>query len=120
MIEILEGFPDNVIAARAVGRVAQEDYDAVLIPRVQATAKRHARIRFYYEITDFAGMEIGAAWKDFRVGVEYWARWERIAVVTDVPWIANVLNAFRFLMPGQIRVFSTSETDTAHAWVEAS
>ena len=120
MIKILEGFPDNVVAASSVGRIIRQDYDAVLIPRVEATAKTHPKIRCYYEIgTDFAGMEPGAVWEDFRLGVEYWTRWERVAVVTDVAWIAHVVNAFRILMPGQIRVFPTSEKETARAWIQA-
>ena len=120
MIKILEGFPDNVIAASTVGRVTRQDYEAVLIPRVEETAKKHSKIRCYYEIgADFSGMEPGAVWEDFRVGVEYWTRWERVAVVTDVTWIAHVVSAFRFLMPGQIRVFPTSEKETARAWVGA-
>ncbi len=119
MIKILEGFPDNVIAASAVGRVMREDYEAVLIPQVEATAKRHPKIRCYYEIgTDFAGMEPGAVWEDFKVGVGYWVRWERVAVVTDVAWIAHVASAFRFLMPAQLRVFPTGENKAARAWVE--
>lgn len=120
MLEILQGFSDNVIAVRAVGRVTREDYDAVLIPQVEATAKRHPQMRCYYEITDFAGMESGAVWEDFRLGVEYWTRWERIAAVTDASWIADVLNALRFLMPGQIHIFPASEREAARAWVEAS
>ncbi|HME38415.1 MAG TPA: STAS/SEC14 domain-containing protein [Steroidobacteraceae bacterium] len=66
MIKILEGFADNVVAASAVGRVTREDYEAVLIPRVEAAAKRHSKIRCYYEISaDFTGMEPGAVWEDF-------------------------------------------------------
>jgi SpoIIAA-like len=120
MIRILEGFADNVIAASAIGRVTREDYEAVLIPRVGTIAKKHPKIRCYYEIgTDFAGMEPGAVWEDFRVGVEYWMRWERVAVVTDVAWITHVVNAFRFLMPGHLRVFPTGEKETARSWIEA-
>jgi hypothetical protein len=119
MIEILEGFSDNVVAARAAGRVTRQDYEVVLIPQVEATAKRHPKIRCYYEIgTDFGGMEPGAVWEDFRVGVEYWMRWERVAVVTDVSWITHVVNALRFLMPGQVRVYPTGEKETARSWVE--
>jgi hypothetical protein len=121
MIKMLEGFADNVIAASAVGRVTRDDYETVLIPQAEATAKRHPKIRCYYEIgADFAGMEPGAVWEDFRVGVEYWTRWERVAVVTDVAWITHVVNAFRFLMPGQNRVYPTSEKDMARTWVGAS
>jgi hypothetical protein len=120
MIKILEGFPDNVIAVSAVGRLARQDYEAVLTPRVEATAKKHPKIRCYYEIgADFSGMTPGAVWEDFRVGVDYWRRWERVAVVTDVTWIAHVVNALRFLLPGQIRIFPTGEKEAARAWVGA-
>lgn len=122
MIKILEGLPDNVIAASAVGRVTRHDYEAVLIRQVEAAAKKHPKIRCYYEVgADFSGMEPGAVWEDFKVkvGVEYWTRWERVAIVTDVTWIAHVVNALRFLLPGQIRVFAIGEKEAASAWVGA-
>lgn len=107
MIKILDGFPDNVVAARATGRLTLEDYDAVLIPNVRLTSRKHPKIRCYYEIgTDFTGVELGAMWDDFRIGVAYWVRWERVAVVTDVTWITHVVNALRFLVPCQVRVYS--------------
>lgn len=121
MIEMLSGFSDNIVAARAVGRVTREDYESVLIPCVEAAAKKHRELRCYYEISgDFAGMALGAMWEDFKVGVEYWARWERVAVVTDVGWIAHTMDLFRFLMSAQVRVFPASEKAEAHAWIEAT
>lgn len=120
MIKILEGFSEIVVAASAHGRITREDYDAVLIPRIEATAMKHRKIRCYYELgADFAGMDPGAVWEDLRAGVEYWTRWERVAVVTDVTWIADLVKVFRFLMPGQIRVFPTSEKEAARHWVTA-
>ena len=116
MIEVLSGFPENVVACAATGHVTGKDYDTVLIPAV-ALAK-HDKIRCYYELgKEFAGMEAGAAWRDFTVGVEHLARWERVAVVTDVEWIAHTMNAFRFLMPGAVRVFPTSAKAEARRWV---
>jgi len=121
MIRLLEGFPDSVVAAAATGQITRADYDRVLIPRVEAVARDHAKIRCYYEIgPGFSGMEPGAIWEDVKVGVEYWMRWERVAVVTDVAWIAQAVHAFRFLMPGRIRVFPSSEKPAARAWVEAA
>lgn len=120
MIKILEGFPDNVVAVSADGRITRQDYDATLVPRVEAIAKTHPKLRLYYAIgPNFGGVSPAAAWEDFKVGVEYWARWERVAVVADVAWIAHAVNAFRFLMPGQVRVFQTSEAQAAHAWIVA-
>lgn len=56
-------------------------------------------------------------WEDLKVGVEYWRRWERIAIVTDVTWIGQVMAVFRFLMPGQVRVFPLGEKAAAVSWI---
>ena len=106
MIRILSGFPENVVAVACEGRVTRKDYDDVLVPAVTAALQRHEKVRLYYEITpQFSGMEAGAIWEDFRVGMEHLLRWERIAVVTDVAWIRHTVNAFRFLLPGKVRIF---------------
>jgi SpoIIAA-like len=41
--------------------------------------------------------------------VVHLAGWERVAVVTDIDWIRLAINFFRFLVPGEIRIFPTSE-----------
>lgn len=120
MIRSLPGFPENVVAAVATGHVTRQDYESVLIPQVEAVAKSHPKVRCYYELgSDFAGMAPGAMWEDVRVGIEYWARWERVAVVTDITWIAQAVKAFGFLMPGRIRVYALSDKQSARGWVEA-
>jgi hypothetical protein len=64
-------------------------------------------------------MDAGAVWEDFRVGIGHLSGWERIAVVTDVEWIRLAINAFRFLVPGEIRIFPTSEAAEARRWIVA-
>lgn len=121
MITLLEGFAPNVVAARASGRVTREDYETVLIPAIKEVGAAHRKLRCYYEIgTDFVSMGPGAMWDDFRIGVEFWTRWERIAIVTDVAWITHLMNAFRFFVPGEIRIFTVDETEEARAWVAES
>ena len=120
MIEILAGFSENVIAMRASGHITRQDYDTVLIPRVEAAARTHPKLRLYYEIgAEYTGIAPGAMWEDAKVGIEYWSRWERMAVVTDIAWIAHTLHAFGFVMPGALRVFPTAERDAARAWIKA-
>jgi hypothetical protein len=120
VIELLEGFPDGVVAASAKGQVTRRDYDEVLIPKVNDVIARHPRIRCYYELgPQFAGFDAGAAWEDFRLGIEHLAHWERVAVVTDVEWIRVAMTVFRFLVPGQIRLFGTGEAREARQWIAA-
>jgi SpoIIAA-like len=118
MIENIEAFPDSVVALVAKGQVARNDYEQVLIPKVETALDRHDKIWLYYELgSQFFGIDPGAAWEDLNVGVEHLARWERMAVVTDVDWIRHMLNAFRFLMPGQLRVFATAQPSEARTWI---
>lgn len=120
MIRLLTGFPDNVLAAACEGQVTRQDYASVLIPAVEAVLQRHPRVRVYYEVTpQFTGIDAGAVWEDFAVGIGHLSRWERMAAVTDVEWIRFAVNAFRFLMPGRLRVFPLSERDEARRWITA-
>jgi len=120
MIEQLNSFPDNVLAFVCKGRVTKGDYDAVVVPAVINVLKTQDKIRLYYETAaDFAGYDPGAIWEDFKVGMEHLTRWERVAVVTDVEWIKQTMRLFGFLMPGVVKLFSTSESEQARAWIVA-
>jgi len=118
MIELLAGFPDDVVAAVAKGRVTRSDYDEVLIPKVNEVVARHDKIRCYYELgADFGGFDAGAAWEDFRLGIGNLTRWQRVAIVTDVDWLRMTMRFFRFLVPGEVRVFGTAEAAEARRWI---
>ena len=121
MIEIVETFPASVVGLIGKGQVTKQDYEQVLIPKIEAALKRNTKIRLYYELgTQFTGITPGAGWDDFKVGVEHLSRWERVAVVTDVDWIKHMVNGFGFLMPGQLRVFPTTQTSEARAWIASA
>lgn len=118
MIKVLADFPENVVACSGEGHVTRKDYEDVLIPRVNAALSRYPKIRVYYELGPaFENIDAGAAWEDFKLGIENLSRWERMAVVTDVAWIRLALNAFRVFMPGQLRVFDVNQGAQARAWI---
>ncbi|HEU0156066.1 MAG TPA: STAS/SEC14 domain-containing protein [Stellaceae bacterium] len=119
-MELLRGFPEGVVAVVANGRLTRRDYDEVLVPAVEAVFRAREKARCYYEIgREFSGMDAGAVWEDFRVGIRHLSGWERIAVVTDVDWIRLAINAFRFLVPGEIRIFAASDAAEARRWIAA-
>jgi len=120
MIETLQGFPANVVAVACHGHVSRDDYMTVLTPMVEAALAAHDKVRLYYEVAaDFDGIEPSAAWQDFKIGMEHLTRWERMAVVSDVDWIRNMIHAFGFLMPGTIRTFGLDEAAAARTWIAA-
>ncbi|MCW5746662.1 MAG: STAS/SEC14 domain-containing protein [Alphaproteobacteria bacterium] len=121
MIEVLKGFPDSVTAFACHGRVTRDDYATVLIPVVEKALKTHDKVRLYYETAaDFTGIDPAAVWQDTKIGIGHFSRWERFAVVTDVEWIKYSVQAFSFLMPGELRVFPAADAAQARQWIAAT
>ena len=118
MIEALNGFPPKVVAFACKGHVTKDDYETVLIPAVEEALKQPGKMRLYYQIDpDFSGIDAGAMWDDFKVGMEHLLRWERFAVVTDVDWIRHTLGFFGFWIPGTVRIFHVNEAAKARDWI---
>src|SRR5712691_3409566 len=116
MISLIEGLPDDVVGILATGKVTKNDCDRVLVPAVQKTLSRHDKIRLYYELSSRFP---GAAWDDLQAAIEPSPQWERIAVVTDVGWVRHTVNALRFVIPGEVRVFPTNQSYQGCAWISS-
>lgn len=120
MMKLITGLPDHVVGISASGQIEAQDYETVFMPALDAALKRHDRIRVLYQLTpEFTGFSSGAMWDDAKLGLAHWKAWERIAVVTDVHWIADATRMFVFLMPGQVKVFSNREQTDAEKWIAA-
>jgi hypothetical protein len=115
MIKIIKDLPDNVVGIVAKGRVTNEECTNILRPVMEDSLK-HDKVRLYYEI---GSRFPGAAWEDLRIGIEHIPQWERVAVVTDVGWVRHTVNALRFLMTSEVRVFTTFQAAEGLAWVRS-
>ena len=120
MIELISDLPDNVVGIVASGQVSASDYEAVFVPTVESRLKRLDKLRLLYRLgPEFKGFTAGAMWDDLKLGAAHWKAWERVAVVTDVEWIANLTRVFSFAMPCPVRVFPNSAIAQATDWLIA-
>jgi hypothetical protein len=120
MIKLLPNLPDFVVGISASGQINAKDYEEVLIPAVDSALKKHDRIRVLYQLTpEFSGFTSGAMWDDAKLGLSHFNAWDRIAVVTDVPWVANAARMFGFLMPCLTKIFSNKDQAEAEKWIAA-
>ncbi|MBX3349479.1 MAG: STAS/SEC14 domain-containing protein [Nitrospira sp.] len=118
MIEVLEEFPPTVMGFAYKNQVTKGDYEHVFIPTVAQALADYQKVRLYFQIDpNFSGVEPRALWEDFKLGMEYLFRWDRIAVVTDVEWIRQTFKAFACMIPCAARVFRLEEVSTAKDWV---
>ena len=117
MIEIIKELPDNVVGIVARGRVTNEECDNVLRPAMEASLKRHSKIRLYYEV---GSRFPGAGWADLDPAIDHLPQWERVAVVTNTGWVRQTVNAVRFLIASEVRVFTMLEAEEGRAWIASS
>lgn len=117
MMEIIPGLPDNVVGILARGRVTNTECDSVLQPAIKCSLRKHDKVRLYYEV---GSRFPGAGWDDLCVAIDHLPQWERIAVVTDTGWVRQTVNALRFLLASEVRVFTTEERNESRAWIASS
>jgi len=116
--EILDGYPADVVAVSAHGRIDRAAYEQTLIPLIEKTVKTEGKANLFYRIgEDFTGFSAGAAWDDAWVGLMHLGDFVRIAVVTDVEWIRLGIKLFAPLMRGRVRLFRLDEADEAGDWI---
>jgi hypothetical protein len=113
MIEIIPELPDNVVGIVTKGRVTREECNGVLKDAMEDSLRRHDKVRLYYEI---GSRFPGAGWDDLDIGLDL-PQWERVAVVTDTGWVRHTVNALRFLIASDIRVFTRFQADEGRAWI---
>jgi stage II sporulation SpoAA-like protein len=117
MIELIKELPDNVIGIVARGRVTNEECDDILRPAMEKSLRRHNKVRLYYEV---GSRFPGAGWDDLDIAIDHLPQWERIAVVTDTGWVRQTVNALRFLLASEVRVFTNLEAEEGRAWIASS
>ncbi len=116
MLELIDGLPRHVVGIRVTGRVSKAECHQVLAPAIAKSLRWRESIRLYYEL---GSRFPGSGWDDLDLGFEQAARCERVAIVTDTAWVRLTVKAIRFLIPGEIRIFDTTEIDEARVWITA-
>jgi hypothetical protein len=119
MIEsITQGMRKNVVALVAHGKVTHEDYQKVVIPILESKRKLHPKLRLFFRTAeDFTGYTTQAVWDDTKIGLKHMQDFEKIAVVTDVGWLAETIRFFRVFMPYPVTIFPDSEIAHAVEWI---
>jgi hypothetical protein len=121
MIEQIEGLPAGTLGFRARGQVTSSDYERVIVPDVEAAFALNRKLRvLYITAEDFTGFDPGAMWDDAKMGMRHFSGWDRVALVSDVPWLRTATTAMRFMMPAEVRVYHLSEQDEARRWITES
>jgi hypothetical protein len=120
MVTLLSGFPPYVAAYRAWGKVEPDEYEKVVMHRVDEVAKQFGTINFLVRLeTDISNYSFLAFLKYLKVSFEHFTRWNRMAIVTDEGWVRNAYDRLSPLVHGEVRGYTLDAFEAAKTWVSA-
>ncbi|HYH16334.1 MAG TPA: STAS/SEC14 domain-containing protein [Flavisolibacter sp.] len=120
MVELLADFPQHVAAYEARGKVNKEEYEKVVMRRVDEVAAQYGKINFLVRLE--TGMEeysLAALLNYLKVSFEHFTQWNRMAIVSDQKWVRKIYDALSPLVPGKIKSYELKEYEAAKQWVSA-
>ncbi len=121
MFEILPRSAGNVLAIRASGKLSADDYEKVLIPKLNALFKEHKRLRVMIEFADdFACWSSAeAVWDDAKVGLKHPNDFEKIALVGAPEWVQWGMKLYSLFVHGKVKSFPRGAEEEAFEWVKS-
>ncbi|OBF93504.1 hypothetical protein A5773_18950 [Mycobacterium sp. 852014-52450_SCH5900713] len=119
MIELLPDMPEKVIGIRVSGRLRGDELRDFK-PEIDQVLQT-GEVRIVEVIaSDYEGFGPGGFLEDLKLDfgtvLPHHSAFKRIAVVSDKDWVAPVLHAVAWMVPGEIAVFSLDELDRAKDW----
>ncbi len=118
MIEVITGLPAHVTGFRAKETVTAEDYEKIIFPLVDSVAKSFGKINYLLVIeTSLSNYSAGAWLDDAFLGIKYFNRWRKIAIVSDKNGIKKFTDVFGKLIPGTTKGFIMQDLPLAKKWI---
>jgi hypothetical protein len=118
MLQFIKDLPDHVIGIRATGEVDKDDYERVLIPRMEELVKRQGEINYLLVMeTNVQNFSVAAWFEDFKLALKNFTKLNKVAIVTDQKGVEWLTDISRHFIPGESRGYKLSELEEAIAWV---
>lgn len=120
MIQIMKDVAPHVTGVRALGSVTQEDYKDSILPKLEKASREFGEINLLMVFeTDLGNFTYGAWMQDAKASLKHFAKWNKIAVVSDQKIVENFAYVFNYLSPAEAKGFPISDIELAKNWVAA-
>jgi SpoIIAA-like len=116
-VKVEEKGNGKILEVRVSGKLVHEDYQR-FVPKFDRLVKRHGKIRLLFEMNDFHGWELQAAWDDLRLGMKHFADIERIAMVGDQNWEKWMAAFCQPFTKAEVRYFESDAVGQARNWLK--
>ena len=118
MLQLINDFPPHVAGVHAFAEVTETEYENALIPLLDDLLKKNRTINFILVLeTDIKDFEPGMWCGNVKIGLKYFFKWNKVAVVTDQKSVPGYSDLFKYIIPGKFKNFPLDQIDKAIRWV---
>lgn len=115
-MHIGETINGNCVDVTVRGKLEKRDYEA-FVPEIESVIEEHGEIRILFQMIDFHGWSIGAAWEDVKFGMHHFNDVDRIAMVGDKKWEHGLAILCKPFTLAKVRYFDETDLEQARQWL---
>lgn len=116
MIEVLSGSHDKVLGFKLSEKLHDEDYKT-FVPLVDKAIADHGKTRILAQLHDFKGWDLHALWDDIKFSTTHCTKIEKIAIVGESKWEANMAAFCKPFTMAKIQYFDSAKISDAWKWI---
>ena len=106
----------NVVGIEASGKLTHDDYKE-LIPALEKKIEESGALRALFDMEEFEGFELHAAWDDFKFWFKHSMDVERVAIVGNKHWEEWAAKIGSHVVKADVKYFDASEKEGAWKWL---
>jgi hypothetical protein len=115
-IQFREEDKGKILEVHVSGSLVKEDY-ARFVPEFERLVRLNGKLRLLFDMEDFKGWDAGAAWEDFKFGVDHFSDIERLAIAGDKLWEEGMAIFCRPFTKAVIKYFNIADLAGARKWL---
>jgi hypothetical protein len=116
MFRKLTASSGNLVGFRVSGKLTDRDFKD-FIPQVERIIDENGCIRLLFELDDFHGWDLQAAWDDVKFSLKHLRDIERLAVVGDREWEQWMVRLAKPFALAKVKYYDKHQLHEAWEWL---
>ena len=116
-IQLNEENNGTLLVIHVSGKLTKADYEQ-FVPAFEQLVRQHGKLRLLFDMTDFHGWNVSAAWEDLKFGIEHFADIERLAMIGEKRWQQGMAVFVKPFTGAQVRYFDHADAAQARKWLD--
>ncbi|KAF3981737.1 MAG: STAS/SEC14 domain-containing protein [Methylococcales symbiont of Hymedesmia sp. n. MRB-2018] len=94
------------IFLKIAGKLTHADYQ-MITPIIDSAllGVKDAKVKIFVDCSELKGLELRAAWDDFKLGLKHGGKFEKVAILGNKKWLKYSSKIASWFISGEVRYF---------------